>query len=84
MTIQVSKTMLVKVLNHYTDKVLQEFQARLITPSTIAEMENYLSKYQHHLIQRETNLAWRIPLKLISNGKTIDVTMDEQADVEII
>jgi hypothetical protein len=86
MKIQTTRQILNKVLDHYRDAVLQKFPFRFITPSSLAEMEVYLRNYQTAMIQRETNPVWAIPLKIIFDQKrnVIDMTPDEQADLEII
>lgn len=86
MKIQTTRQILYKVLDHYRDTVLQKFPFRFITPSSLVEMERYLTWYQTAMIQRETNPVWAIPLKITFDQQrnVIEIVPDEQADLEVI
>lgn len=83
---QMSRHLVNKVLDHYRDAVLQKFPTRVLTSAAIVEMENYLTLYQRHMMNRETHPAWGLALKLIFDARRglIDVTLDEQAEVELV
>lgn len=83
---KISRQLMNKVLDHYRDAVIQKFPNRVITPSSIIEMERYLTFYQQNMMRRETHPAWSAALKLIYDPRRaiIDVTLHENANVELV
>lgn len=82
----VSRLHMEKALDHYRDHLLQKYPNRFLTAAFMHTMETYLNQYQKYLAQRETNVVWRVPVKILGDARTnnIDVTVADNVNLILV
>lgn len=77
----VSKMHLTKMLDHYRDMLLIKYPTRFLTPAFMEILQEDLQKYQMANAKRETNIVWRIPVKVVGDSKTNNIDVDVAENV---
>jgi hypothetical protein len=69
-----------RALNHYRDYLLIKYKNnRFLTPAFMETLQNDIDQYQLFQSKRESNLVWKVPVKVIGDARTnnVDVTIQE-------
>ena len=82
--IQIPHNYWIRILLHYENLLAERFMHEHVTPRTQYEMQAFLQHHVRVAQQRETHLAWYVPLQLrFSNGLAIVEPVDPTS-IEIV
>jgi hypothetical protein len=74
------------VLNHYRDRLIQKHSKPFITLAFLEMLQQDTDQYQLIQRKRETNVVWRIPVKVIGDARTsnIDVIVGDNVKLTFV